>query len=245
MYTIITDNGGGERNIYHDVTGEVYTFPPQYKSLLDTGTKVVYHRAAAKKGEERIPGRMSEESHYFGVAEIGEIIKTEDGNYRATIINYSKFKFPVGIHRPNGEYYEERPFFQQGVRKANEEIYNDILAASTTDTMSLDKPRRGYRTLTSLTIGIESNVIVYEDREYVVVTSRKGYYLQSPDHIYYELKLVAHFYNWNSGDLRVIKSPSGSYLILHDSKRIGILTPIPNGMRFHDLETGTDVNINM
>jgi hypothetical protein len=27
-YTIITDNGGGEDQIYHDIEGQIYTFPP-------------------------------------------------------------------------------------------------------------------------------------------------------------------------------------------------------------------------
>ena len=29
-YAVITDNGGGENEIWHDVEGEEYTFPPKY-----------------------------------------------------------------------------------------------------------------------------------------------------------------------------------------------------------------------
>ncbi len=180
------------------------------------------------------------------MAEIGEVNLTNDGNYRATIKNYSKFKFPVSIHRANGEYYEEKPFFQQGVRRSTEKIYEDILTASQADTMSVEKTKRGHRTLTSLRIGNTSNRIVYDGRQYVVVTGKKGYYLQSPDSIYYELKLVPNFDDWCYGKLRVMKSPDkDSYLIMHDYRQVGILTPIANGMRFHDLETGIDINVNM
>ena len=245
MYTIITDNGGGERNIYHDITGEIYTFPSRYRSLLRPGTKVIYHRSAAKKGEEKIPDRLSEASHYFGYAEIGDVTLTQDGNYRATIKNYSKFKFPVGIHRQNGEYYEEKPFFQQGVRKATEKIYNDIIAASANATMVDKKPRRGHRTLTSLRIGIESKPIINEGRIYKVVTGMEGYYLQSPDDIFYELKMVPDFPEWFNGTLRILKlKDKNKYLIMHNSNQIGILTPISNGMKFEDIED-ICVNINM
>ena len=72
-YTVITDNGGGEDQIYHDVEGEIYTFPPMYKMKLLPGTQVVYHRNKKTPTSPNIPTRMSDDSHYFGVAEIGKL----------------------------------------------------------------------------------------------------------------------------------------------------------------------------
>lgn len=39
QYTVITDNGGGPNQIYHDIAGEIYTFPPMYRNKLTPGTQ--------------------------------------------------------------------------------------------------------------------------------------------------------------------------------------------------------------
>lgn len=39
-YTVITDNGGGPNLIYHNIAGEVYTFPTRYKDLYQTLRKI-------------------------------------------------------------------------------------------------------------------------------------------------------------------------------------------------------------
>lgn len=247
-FTVITDNGGGPRNIYHDVTGQIYTFPPRYRALLLPGTKVVYHRAASKKPAEKIPGSLSDESHYFGIAEIGEVILTEDGNYRATILHYFPFKYPVNIHRPDGEYYESSAFFQQGVRKINQTIYDDIYAASSIAPSVTPKTHkiRGHRSTAVLLTGLKSGPFEYNSKIYEVVTGKKGYYLKSPDNIFYELKKVQKFENWNTGSLKVFKSTTNeNFLIMHDTQQIGTLIPISTGMKFADSKSTVSVNINM
>lgn len=249
IFTVITDNGGGPRNIYHDITGQIYTFPPKYRTLLLPGTKVVYHRAAAKKAADKIPDSLSDESHYFGIAQIGNVDLTDDGNYRATIINYVPFKYPVNIHRPDGEYYEgPSVFFQQGVRKINQRIYDDIKAASEiapTVTFATKK-NKGHRSMTVLKTGLTSGAFSHNSNRYEVVTGKQGYYLKSTDHIFYELKKIPKFENWNTGNLKVLKSiNNNSFLILHDNQQIGTLTSILNGMKFSDTKSTTSININM
>lgn len=172
QYTVITDNGGGPNQIYHDVAGEIYTFPPVYRNKLMPGTKVVYHRAKKKKEDAPILDRLSDESHYFGIAEIGSIAITSNGNLRATIKNFCKFRYPVMIHRTNGEYYEIKPFFQQGVRSTTKQVYDDICQASEIKPApKIPKTcNRGVRTFKILTIGISSNV--FDNGKYQVVTSR-------------------------------------------------------------------------
>lgn len=175
-YTIITDNGGGEDQIYHDVEGQIYTFPPMYRSKLLLGTKVVYHRNKKSSTSPYIPTRMSDDSHYFGVAEIGEVRPTNDGNLRATIVNFRRFKYAVEIHTAGGGYYEENPFWQQGVRAANNEVYDSIVAASQFPPIPQDNKRAktgGVKTTTSLSEGIASNSFC--QKKYQVVTGAKGY----------------------------------------------------------------------
>lgn len=255
QYTVITDNGGGPNQIYHDVAGEIYTFPPMYRNKLTPGTKVVYHRAKKKKEDAPILDRLSDESHYFGIAEIGSIAITSNGNLRATIKNFSKFRYPVMIHRTNGEYYEIKPFFQQGVRSTTKQVYDDICQASEI------KPapkipnvcNRGVRTFKILTIGISSNV--FDNGKYQVVTSRNGYYLKNlADGVYYELGRVRKF-GYSSGRLRVLSQipkagqTSRVFYIRHEQSstivNVGFLEPITNGLSFKGKIDGQDIKVNL
>ena len=248
-YAIITDNGGGEDQIYHDVEGQIYTFPSRYKNLLLPGTQAIYHRSKKTATSPNIPTRLSDESHYFGVAEIGDVVETNDGNLRATIKNYKHFKHPVLIHKADGSYYETNPFWQQGVRGATQSVYNAIVAASNIAPVSQNNKRirtRGVKTTTSLVEGIVSNIFC--DGKYQIVTGPKGYYLKNlADGVYYELGQVASFC-YNEGTIKVLtKAPSekSSFLILHNGHPIGVLEQISNGLRFKGKIDGKDIDINL
>lgn len=255
-YTVITDNGGGPNQIYHDVAGEIYTFPPMYRNKLTPGTHVIYHRAKKKKDDENIPGRMSDESHYFGIAEIGGVSATNDGNLRATIKNFKQFMYPVMIHRPNGEYYEYKPFFQQGVRATTKEIYNDICTASSIkpEPKSPKTPsKRGIRTFTFLEEGLKS--ALFCKGKYQVVTGRGGYFLKNiADGIYYELGKVKGFH-YQDGSLKVLAQKSKaegaqlSFMIRHETSsgiiEVGFLDPITNGLRFTGRIDNQDICVNI
>lgn len=254
-YTIITDNGGGDDQIYHDIEGHIYTFPPMYKSKLLPGTQVVYHRNKKTSTSSFIPTRMSDESHYFGVAEIGEVKVTNDGNLRANIINFRRFKYPVEIHKTGGGYYEKNPFWQQGVRAANKDVYNAIVAASkfppVTPDNKCNKPD-GVKTTTSLVEGIASKTFC--EKKYQVVTGAKGYYLKNlADGVYYELGKVASF-DFMAGTIIVLTKKADpsqekfSFLIRHEFQQIidiGIFDQISNGLHFTGKIDGVDISINL
>lgn len=254
-YTIITDNGGGEDQIYHDIEGQIYTFPPMYIEKLLPGTQVVYHRNKKTATSPNIPTRMSDDSHYFGVAEIGEVKPTKDGNLRATIVKFRRFKHPVEIHKADGGYYEENPFWQQGVRAANKEVYDTIVAASQFPPLPQNSKRiktSGVRTTTSLNVGIASNLFC--QNKYQVVTGPKGYYLKNlTDGVYYELGKVASF-DYKAGTLRVLAQKADplykkiSFLIRHECQQvvdIGIFDQITNGLHFTGKIDGININVNL
>jgi hypothetical protein len=253
-YTVITDNGGGEDQIYHDVEGQIYTFPPMYRSKLLPGTQVVYHRNKKTPTSPNIPTRMSDDSHYFGIAEIGDVKETNDGNLRASIVNFRRFEYAVEIHKPGGGYYEENPFWQQGVRAANKNVYDAIVAASKFPPVPQDKRNKvdGVKTTTQLVEGIISNSFC--KKKYQVVTGAKGYYLKNlADGVYYELGKVAMF-DYKDGTLKVLAQKatplreSLSFLVRHEGLRtvdIGIFDQIPNGLHFTGRIDGKDISINL
>lgn len=255
IYTIITDNGGGEDQIYHDVEGQIYTFPRVYRAKLLPGTQVVYHRNKKSSTSPYIPTRMSDDSHYFGVAEIGEVRPTNVGNLRAAIVNFSRFKYAVEIHKAGGGYYEENPFWQQGVRAANKEVYDSIVAASQFPPIPQENKRTktgGVKTTTSLSEGIVSNFFC--QKKYQVVIGAKGYYLKNlADGVYYELGKVASF-DYRSGTLKVLAKKADStsdklsFLVRHEGYQtidVGIFDQITNGLHFSGRIDGTDVSINL
>lgn len=229
-YAVITDNGGGENEIWHDVEGEEYTFPPKYLKRLQEGTFVIYHRAKKKKDGADIKGRLSEESHYFGIAQIGQVKLTPEGNYRAEILKYEKFKYPVNIHRTNGEYFEIKPFFQQGVRAITKKIYDDIIAASKIKPTPVEKKSKrnnGIKSFVTLNVIKESSA--FANGKYKISFTSCGYYIYNiADKLYYELEKIK--VDNVSQPIKVLMSKSGNYLIIHGNKEIGILSSTNNGV---------------
>lgn len=251
-YAVITDNGGGEEQIYHDVEGQIYTFPPMYRLKLLPGTKVVYHRNKKTSTSPYIPTRMSDDSHYFGIAEIGEVKPTNDGNLRATIVEFCRFKYPVEIHKSGGGYYEKSPFWQQGVRAADKDVYDAIVAASQFPPVPQSIKTSGVKTTTSLEVGIATNPFC--QKKYQVVTGHKGYYLKNlADGVYYELGRVNSF-DYKKGTLKVLAKKTGSnheklsFLIRHECQQtvdIGIFDQITNGLHFTGRIDDKYISINL
>lgn len=236
-YAVIVDNNGGPNLIYHDVTGEVYTFPKQYQKILQEGTKVIYMRSAKKKDSPEGLMRLMKEAHYFGTAVIGKIVITEGENLRADILDYKQFKYGVPFSC-NGKRWEiiKGLGHINGVREISEDIYNAIVAASSTPPSSKPSPKRktnGARSTKVLTTWIESKL--FHENNLKVVTGSEGYYLYSaPSAIYYEL-IKNSSKELRSGEIKILRSGS-SFVIIHNYDsllhQIGIIDIVENGVNF-------------
>lgn len=105
MPTIIVENDISQWN---DVTGEVYHFPKRYKNRLLTGEKVIYYKSKIKDKSFEAR-RLSNSQHYFGVAEIGDVISINNGKeLQAEIINFRPFISAV-YFKQNDQYLEKIP----------------------------------------------------------------------------------------------------------------------------------------
>lgn len=208
-YAVIVDNGGGPNNVYHDVVGVEYTFPKRYTNILLPGTKVIYFRSGKTKETENLE-RMMNDAHYFGTAEIGSIVPSVSDNFRASILNYKQFSFPVPFN-VNGDRYETADgiFWMSGVRAIDSIAYNKIVEASKTAPEIKKKKKvgdKGKRTKTELSYGNES--LEFAAGQFKIVIARDGYYLFSLfDHVFYHIKT-----------LEQIKSQRGSIKIMESSK---------------------------
>jgi len=135
LYSIITEN---DQSQWADQTGVLYHFPKRYKKYLSSGTKVIYYKGRLKNRAYR-EKRLSDDPHYFAVAEIGEVFPDKESTKSdlfATIVNYSPFKKPV-LAKEGNEYLEEIPenrisnYWRDGVRKIEPSVYNRILSKLT------------------------------------------------------------------------------------------------------------------
>lgn len=129
MPSIIVEN---DISKWDDRTGEMYHFPKRYKDLLKPGEKVIYYKGKLKD-KQFSHNRLSNNQHYFGIAEIGKVILSKKGTeLYAEIINYQKFKTAVSF-KLNDQYIEQIPenkrknYWRDGVRIISEEIYQQII----------------------------------------------------------------------------------------------------------------------
>ncbi len=235
QYAVIVDNGGGPNLIYHDVEGEVYTFPTTYRQLLLPGTKVVYQRSGKTDEQPKGLKRLMDDAHYFATATIGKVVMTSDGNLRANIDNFVRFKYGVPFRKPDGEHWETASgqFWRNGVRATKASVYNDIVAASNTPPIpsSVSKKGLGIRSTKVLTVGISSKP--FARGRFQLVTAKDGYYLKvMSDGIYYQLvkKLLP---DYCVGALQALCSTSGiSFLLRHNVADVGTLDIIDHGVQF-------------
>ena len=130
MPTVIVENDISQ---WDDLTGEAYHFPKRYKDLLLTGEKVIYYKGRMKDKSFEA-SRLSKFPHYFGVAEIGNVISINNGKeFLAEIINFMPFIEAVDFQQDD-EYLEKIPknkdknYWRDGVRKIDEDTYNTIIS---------------------------------------------------------------------------------------------------------------------
>lgn len=229
-YAIIADNGGSDLK-YRDIVGEVYTFPTMYSSILVEGTKFVYQRCglASMKVMEPDKERLSDDPHYFGIAEIGRVKDIGGGLYEAEIINYKKFIKAVPFRLKDGSHFEvaNGQFWRNGVRQSRKEVYDEILKASTgvipdssplADLLPEPKPRKTIITKSSnnrtvarnrSSVQVKDSVNVrlksssFHDDCYEVVTANDGYWLHSiVDEKYYRIASI-HNIRFDDGVLKI------------------------------------------
>lgn len=229
-YAIIADNGGSDLQ-YRDIVGEVYTFPTMYAGILIPGTKFVYQRCglSSMKVQEPDKERLSDDPHYFGIAEIGRVKDVGGGRYEAEIINYKKFVKAVPFRLKDGSHFEvaSGQFWRNGVRQSRKEVYDEILLASTgiipetsplADLLPAPKPKKpvvtkrtNIRTVASnrSSVQVKDELRVslispsFHDDCYEVVTNIDGYWLHSiVDNKYFKIASL-HNIRYNDGTLKI------------------------------------------
>lgn len=141
MPTVIVENDISQ---WDDLTGEVYHFPKRYKDLLLSGKKVIYYKGKMKDKSFEA-SRLSKSPHYFGIAEIGNVITVNnDKEFLAEIINFRRFTQVVDFKK-NDKYLEKIPeskksnFWRDGVRKIDEDTYQKIISLANLEPVSETK----------------------------------------------------------------------------------------------------------
>ncbi|MFC3802788.1 DUF3883 domain-containing protein [Cohnella sp. GCM10012308] len=128
QYTIIVEN---DESQWDDRTGVSYHFPRKYRSLLTTGTSVIYYKGSQRKSRFS-KQRMSRDPHYFGLAKIGVVTQDtlNSAHYYAEITDYIPFTTAVHIRNNLGNYYEvptKDNFWRDGVRASSKDVFANIL----------------------------------------------------------------------------------------------------------------------
>ena len=129
---------------WHDVTGERYQFPNQYRTRIVPGVRFLYY-----KGVRRKQGPRSD-PQYFGTGIIGDVYPDESTSDRPTqqrqwiaeIAEYVSFARPVafrdatGLLSETGTMSVASNYWGVGVRPIEEERFQAILAAAGTPAVS-------------------------------------------------------------------------------------------------------------
>lgn len=134
-FAVIIEN---DESKWDDETGVQYHYPKMYQKYLEPGTKVLYYkgRIKDKKFEHE---RLSNDPHYFAVAEISSIeeVEGESGSDLIAYINdYREFSEAVP-HKVDGEPLEEIPetqksnYWRRSVRDISQAVYDHILSKAT------------------------------------------------------------------------------------------------------------------
>jgi 5-methylcytosine-specific restriction enzyme A len=135
-FAIITENDESE---WDDETGVQYHFPKRYEKYIPEGTKIIYY-----KGKIKDTGysnqRLSNNPHYFGIAEIDYIKKDPKslkGDLYAILKKYKQFDKAISNRNPStNSYYEVIPsnliknYWYNAVRPITREIYDLILGSN-------------------------------------------------------------------------------------------------------------------
>ncbi|WZP00630.1 HNH endonuclease [Isosphaeraceae bacterium EP7] len=134
-YAVITEN---DESRWDDHAGSLYHFPSRYAKYLKPQTKVVYY-----KGKQKNPAyankRLSNEPHYFAVAEIGQSwsdTRSKKGDLFALVTDYRPFATGI-LAKQDGRFIETIPetrissYWRDGVRLIEEATYQRIRGLAT------------------------------------------------------------------------------------------------------------------
>ena len=169
-FAVIIEN---DESKWDDETGVQYHYPKMYQKYLEPGTKVLYYKGRIKDKKFE-PDRLSNDPHYFAVAEISSIEPVDGEHSRdliAYITGYREFSEAVP-HKVDGKPLEEIPeaqksnYWRRSVRDISQAVYEHILSKATGLPATLDSDRDGRQgRLTSTSIEGKKKVVystVYE-----------------------------------------------------------------------------------
>lgn len=168
MPTVIVENDVSQ---WDDQTGEVYHFPKRYRDLLLPGERVIYYKGRMK--DKRFEGsRLSRSPHYFGIAEVGDVFPIKNGKeLLAKIINFRPFEVAIDFQQ-DGEYLEKIPksketnYWRDGVRRIDEDTYNEILSLAIVGPVSETKTVLSDSDNQSFESGVEGRSSAYTGTRY-------------------------------------------------------------------------------
>ena len=133
-YLIITEN---DESKWNDKTGLHYHYPSRYRSLMLSGTRVIYYKGRITNAAFR-DLRMDAAPHYFGCAILGEQspdTESSKNDCYSQITHYTPFLKPIHI-KAGSEYLEnatKNNYWRDGVRIITKEIYDKIIASAKLD----------------------------------------------------------------------------------------------------------------
>ena len=166
-YLIITEN---DESQWDDETGVKYHYPPKYKNKIQTGGLVIYYKGRLKNPIYSSK-RLSNEPHYFGTGEIGNIKKElNTKNYFASIYNFKLFNEAVAFKNQFG-YLENKAnsfsgnyFRGNGVREITKEEYDRILKNATILDQTLSDPSADYNITHTSNISEGKKITIYSTK---------------------------------------------------------------------------------
>ncbi len=129
---------------WHDVTGERYQFPNQYRTRIVPGVRFLYYKGVRRKSGPR------SDPQYFGTGIVGDVYPDESTSDRPTqqrqwiaeIAEYVPFANPVAFRDAAGVLVETGTtsvasnYWGVGVRPIEEDRFQAILAAAGTPAVS-------------------------------------------------------------------------------------------------------------